>query len=388
MIYLKLKKRSCPVCNSNQKKKILSVNRWMKMDAKGKIYILDKKYCICGNCDLIYTNPTVSPKTFDKLYQNSVVGSYFNYESLKSINKIKFFEKICKNYLNKKNKILEIGSGSGVLLKYLFSKYKFKKKNLTGLEPSKGIYKKLINNKFFMVKNIFLDSLNSKNKYNFIIMDNVFEHFEYPQKSLKKINQLLTNNGLIYISIPNTKKVYGLQDDPFNHTCNYNEENIKILLNNFKFKILKLSKDSNLINILAIKVDDLKKEKFTISNLFIKKLNLKLKKIKKEVNNIKIKAKKIKKEIHSKKDKVIVFGSGNYSLWILNMLKIHPYIKCGIDNNPIYQNKIRNNILILKPSVIKKINFSKILILSESFKRDIFKQLLKMNIPKQKIISF
>ncbi len=386
--YLKLKKRDCPACNSNQKKKILEIDHWMKMDSRGKVYVIDKKYCICQNCDLIYTNPTANPKAFDKLYQNSVVGSFFNYESSKNTKKIKMFEKISKNYLNKNNKVLEIGSGGGILLKHLFSKYKFKKKNLTGLEPSKSIFKKLINNKYFTIKNIFLNNLKSKNKYNFVIMDNVFEHFEYPQFSLKKINQILLTKGLVYISIPDSEKIHGSQNDPFNHTCNYNESNIRSLLNNFGFKIIKLSKESNLINLLALKDDNLKREKFVTSNVFRKKLNKKMSLINKRVYIIRKKAEKIKEEINKNKEKVVIFGSGNYSLWILNMLNINKYVEFGFDNNEIYQDKIRNNILILNPSKIKKINFDKILILSHSFKNDIFQQLLKMNIPKKKIILF
>ena len=78
---LKLKKRNCPVCNSNKKTKILNIYNWKKMDSNGNIFTIDKKYCLCNNCNLVYTNPTVDPKIFDKLYTNSVVGSFFNYKS-------------------------------------------------------------------------------------------------------------------------------------------------------------------------------------------------------------------------------------------------------------------------------------------------------------------
>ena len=74
---------------------------------------------------------------------------------------------------------------------------------MNGLEPSKEIFKTLQSNKFFKVQNIFLNNLDNK-KYDFIIMDNVFEHFEYPKNSLVKISQILSNDGLIYISIPDS----------------------------------------------------------------------------------------------------------------------------------------------------------------------------------------
>ena len=81
--HLQLKKRACPVCSSKKKLNILNINNWKKMDNKGKVYAINKKYCICKKCDLVYTNPTVDPKIFDKLYENSIVGSFFNSKNSK-----------------------------------------------------------------------------------------------------------------------------------------------------------------------------------------------------------------------------------------------------------------------------------------------------------------
>ena len=63
------------------------------MDTDGKIFIIDKKYCLCKNCDLVYTNPTVDPKIFDKLYTNSVVGSFFDHKNSKNVLKLEKFDK-------------------------------------------------------------------------------------------------------------------------------------------------------------------------------------------------------------------------------------------------------------------------------------------------------
>ena len=111
------------------------------------------------------------------------------------------------------------------------------------MEPSKEIFKTLKSSKFFKVQNIFLNDLDDKRNYDLIIMDNVFEHFEYPKKSLIKIYKVLSSDGLVYISIPNSEKIKNLNNDPFNHTCNYNLDNIKILINNHNFKIIKFNKD-------------------------------------------------------------------------------------------------------------------------------------------------
>ena len=81
--HLKLKKRICPVCGSIKRTKILDIDNWKKIDSKGNIYLIDKRYCFCRSCNLVYTNPTVNPKIFDKLYENSIVGSFTNQKNIK-----------------------------------------------------------------------------------------------------------------------------------------------------------------------------------------------------------------------------------------------------------------------------------------------------------------
>ena len=77
--------------------------------------------------------------------------------------------------------------------------------------------------------------LNTRKKFDFLILDNVFEHFDFPNKSLEKLHKLLKNDGFIYISLPNVKAIRFTQGDPFNHTCNYNFSTLRVLLNNKNF---------------------------------------------------------------------------------------------------------------------------------------------------------
>ena len=384
---LKLKKRVCPVCNSVKRTKILDINNWKKIDSKGNIYLIDKRYCLCKSCDLVYTNPTVNPVIFDKLYENSIVGSFTNQKSIKNKKKTLTFDAISKKFIKKNINILEVGCGSGIMLKHLHQKYGFKKKYLNGIEPSKEIFKTLKSNKSFEIQNIFLSDIDDKKKYDLIIMDNVFEHFEYPKKSLIKISKILSSNGLIYISIPNSEKIKNLNNDPFNHTCNYNLDNIRILLNNHNFKIMKFNKNLNQINLIA-KRNSNKLLKFKNNKNFIKKLKDKIKKVKIDIKNLNYKIKKIRRLIISKNKKLVIFGAGNYSLWILDLLKLNRYIKYGVDNNSIYHNKIRNNIMILNPAKLVKKDYDFILVLSAAFKKVISKQIIKMKIEKNKILTF
>ena len=71
MLSLKLNKRSCPVCNCKKYISFFSERSFKKIDSNGKIYNFSKIYVTCKNCLLVYTNPTVNTKTFDKIYRNS-----------------------------------------------------------------------------------------------------------------------------------------------------------------------------------------------------------------------------------------------------------------------------------------------------------------------------
>ena len=74
------------------------------------------------------------------------------------------------------------------------------------IEPSKKLFEKLRNNKFFHIENKFVDKIRLNKKYDLIIMDNVLEHIEEPNKVLKKIKLILNENGIIYIAVPNILK--------------------------------------------------------------------------------------------------------------------------------------------------------------------------------------
>ena len=101
-------------------------------------------------------------------------------------------------FKNKQCNILDVGCGTGNLLKYLneegFS-------NLTGIEISNTFVNHI--NKKFKVKNVDILNYETKKKFDCIICTNMFEHAIYPNKILKKIYLLLNKNGILIIQGPN-----------------------------------------------------------------------------------------------------------------------------------------------------------------------------------------
>ena len=387
---LKLYYRNCPSCKSNYYKFFYQRKNFEKIDVKGKKYLIDKFYVICRNCNLIYTNPTVKPSVYDRIYENTIVGSFRNIKNTKSnLIKLKYFSNLVDKNILKNKKILDIGCGQGELLQNIIKKYKISNKNVFAIEPSKKIYKYLKKNTSFNVKNTFLDKLNDKKKYDFLILDNVFEHFDYPSKSLKKMSKLLNKNGHIYVSIPNALRPHFEYEDPLNHTCNYYEKNIMNLLSKNNFKILKLSTQDTLINFVA-KKEDLSLPLINLKN-DTNKFKLLQKKILKNKNKILKETLKIKKtgtHIRNKKLKVVIFGSGNYSLEILSKLNIRKNVLGYIDSNSLYHGLIRNGHKVYGINDLNNLNFDKIIIASNKYKKEIYSLLIKKKIKKNKIILF
>ncbi len=388
---MNLKKRKCPVCDSNNYSILYKNDNYSKIDTKGIIYRYKHILVICNYCNLVYSNPWLGFKNTNKIYSNSAIGAAFE-ESNKAKKHFKCFKSFFKkkNSFNKDTKILEIGTATGILLKNIHNFYKLKKKNLDGIEPSKKLYEKLKNNRFFKIENKFIDQMKVKNKYDLIIMDNVLEHIEEPTKALNKIKSLMSNSSKLYIAVPNIFKYKNNFRDPFGHTINYYENNIKYLFENNGFEILKLKKHYNYLNFIAKIQDTKKKIKYQFKKDRINKFDRVRNFIKKTVK-YKLSIKKyflsLQKNIKRNNQKIILFGSSNFALEFLNSTNLKKNIKFIVDSNPIYHNKKRFNLNVVSPQKIKNEKFDKILITSRAFSKDIRKSILNLGISPKKIIE-
>mgnify|MGYP006267388577 FL=1 len=112
----------------------------------------------------------------------------------------------CKK-LERNNKVLEIGSGSGILLNLLSEN--FKDIIFEGIEPfGEGFSSLNYLNSFsrengVSIINIGYEELSSDNKYDLIFCINVFEHLNDWRNFLEKISFSLSVNGKLIVLCPN-----------------------------------------------------------------------------------------------------------------------------------------------------------------------------------------
>ena len=140
--------------------------------------------------------------TYNDLFQNNEKCDHV-------LTDVLFAYKEFYEFINDKkvSKVLEIGSGTGILLNE-FSQI-FKDKIFYGLDPHKkgfneyeNVSKKISNKNLFIFHEDF-EKFKPKNKFDLIISFNVFEHVDDPIKYIKKIDSFLNNHGKSIILCPN-----------------------------------------------------------------------------------------------------------------------------------------------------------------------------------------
>ena len=154
---------------------------------------------------------------------------YYNY-----MNKTSFLGYIYRNFFlypsiskHLKMKCLDIGCGLGNFAKY--------RKNTDVADINQVGIKILKKEKFkaYLIKNNKISVKN--NSYDSLLMDNVLEHIEKPDKLLLECKRIIKPNGVFVIGVPGRKGF----DSEMDHKVHYNEVKLISKLKKFKFKHLK-----------------------------------------------------------------------------------------------------------------------------------------------------
>ncbi|HCA41805.1 MAG TPA: hypothetical protein DEP28_00975 [Bacteroidetes bacterium] len=182
--------RRCPICDSDD----------YVFELKEKEFILVK----CKNCSLIYLqNPPDESEIYEDYYEIEYNGKDYNeksnYPLLKEIFAINSQRKIEILKFKNSGSLLDVGCGSGLFLKSVSDVF-----NVSGIDVSKKSINFAREEFGLDVSNKSLDDLISDGKkFDIITLWHVLEHFNNPVEDLKKIRNLLNENGVLIIEVPN-----------------------------------------------------------------------------------------------------------------------------------------------------------------------------------------
>ncbi|MFK5854611.1 MAG: class I SAM-dependent methyltransferase [Bacteroidota bacterium] len=260
----------CPVCsNSNISTYINTKDYFFTQDN----FSLTK----CLDCDFVFTNPI--PTNLGKYYDtpdylshntddNGMMGSSYSY--LRNIN-IKRKYNLVKRY-NTSGKFLDIGCGTGELLKY------FKDNNwvVQGIEPNNSA-RELAKTKYNInvAEENELDHI-QPNSLDVISMWHVLEHVPNLHKRLEQISKLIKKSGTVFIALPNLdspdskkyKEYWSALDVP-RHLHHFTQQTFEKLISYHGMKLIHaepMKLDSYYVSMLSEKY---KKNSFYLVSAFI-----------------------------------------------------------------------------------------------------------------------
>lgn len=243
---------ACPICGEKDFSKYLET---LDYTTTREVFTIQK----CNHCSLLITNPRPDKNSIGKYYQSDQYISHTGgqqtlidavYRSVRSIT-LKSKLALINKYQSKFN-LLDYGCGTGDFL----ATCKDAGWTVTGVEPSDEARIKI--RKDLQV----VDSLaNVTTQVNAITMWHVLEHVHEINETLARLRSLLTNNGTVFIAVPNHEsydakfyKNYWAGYDVPRHLWHFNQENIKRLLgkHNLKLKaIVPMKFDSYYVSLLS-----------------------------------------------------------------------------------------------------------------------------------------
>tara|TARA_R110002073_G_scaffold191088_1_gene349761 strand:+ start:1028 stop:1726 length:699 start_codon:yes stop_codon:yes gene_type:complete len=154
---------------------------------------------------------------------------------------------LIKNLTSPSDRILDVGCGTGALLRYL-QEYDYK--NLEGLEISRRAVEVLSNHGITMHHAKLPDLPLPDNQFDVIIASQVLEHIIPRQKFLRELRRLMKSEGSLIIFVPNN--CLGPIDEP-SHVVKFTKLSLEKVLSTY---------------FSSVYVEDMKDENFEMPILF------------------------------------------------------------------------------------------------------------------------
>lgn len=239
---MKKDNHKCWVCSSLDTKKIRDSSIKNTLDSKdfkitnkdyGKTLSLYK----CNNCGFLFS-PFVSD--LENYYKDMEDNDYELTLESRKIQSEKILSQLEVRNIFKNKTLLDVGSGSGVLLE-VSQKFGLISK---GIEPSKSLYNLAIKKNL----DVILGTLPSKRlneKFDFVSLIDVIEHVNDPESLLKEINTVLKLNGKLFLVTPDVNSFFSrlLKFKWWHfrvaHVGYFNQKTLSILINKCGYEIIK-----------------------------------------------------------------------------------------------------------------------------------------------------
>lgn len=226
-----VEERVCPVCDSDQ-------SRFLFLKTGG-IHVQ------CESCEMVYLNPVFKDEALTKFYQENHTG-----QSEMVDDDVEFYGAIYNQGLDLVKKsnpnignVLDYGCSGGFFLD-VASKAGIA--NCFGMELNK-IEADISKAKGHSVHVGLLDSNPFSEKFDLITLWDVFEHIKEGKSYLEKFREILSNQGLLFLQVPNAMSLAAriMQEhsnmyDGLEHVNLYSPETLKLVAEKTGFKVVEM----------------------------------------------------------------------------------------------------------------------------------------------------
>ena len=210
-------------------------------------YIKNDFRIVRCRCGLVYVNPRKEIE-YDKSYfsrKGSVYEDYLEESNLKKKNFRRLIKDIKKLTFSEKKKLLDIGCGTGEFLE-VAKENGYEVKGVEISEFAVGY----CSGKHLCVDIGDFDKIDIKEKFDIVTMFDFIEHSKDPFKDLRKVNEILSEDGLLVVVSGNIDswfaKLMGRKWNflnPEEHLYYFSEKTLRNMLNKAGFGVIKIKKD-------------------------------------------------------------------------------------------------------------------------------------------------
>ncbi len=256
-------KAKCVICSLSAHKKLYTI----------RAYDTDYNIVQCQGCGLVFIANPPTPEQIREIYASGYFdgqvraksGAKFGYTDYLSPDQRRmrlFFAGMQAAYLTKryprKGRLLEIGCAAG----YLLQRAKEFGWNVLGIEVAKDASEYARREFGIEVINGTFESAQLPGKFDAVVLVDTLEHMVNPNDALRNINNLLVDDGLVFIKVPDiNSEVAQAQGEDWEelkvvHLYYFSPDTIRRLLAQNGFEVLEILTDEQLEAASGIQADE------------------------------------------------------------------------------------------------------------------------------------
>jgi len=362
--------RFCPVCDGKKGEILYSMNFNLLNNA-----VLPSQFDVvaCTNCGFVYNDSSATQNDYNRHYSCNSIYESTNLKGLGGSNDnnkfIEIFDRISP-FLSEKLSIVDVGCAQGGMLKVLKDKgFSY----LHGMDLSDANLNALKEEGIIPWRNSICDVQNVNQKFDFIILSHILEHVYDLKIAVCNIKKLLSDNGHVYIEVPNASKYFEYYPEAPFHFFNIehiNHFDLNSLTNLFKpygFEIARQFETDTITDatikypVIGIILQTINTSLLSLLKLESSKYNCKnnvmsyIQRCADDMDRIN----KIFSSIKESGNSVIIWGAGMYAQWLLkNSLLVLCDIKYFVDKAVGKHGNFVNDIEIKPVDILMEEQFN------------------------------